>query len=163
MSHLVLGHVSESNYIESVLRSVEILLLSVDPTSGVAALAVIGALAAARRILSARHSQRHEYEADELGLQLVARACFDTVQGSHVMRKMNELQLAVEPKIRSKAVEVGQELLSTHPPSLERFERLQQLALQENFNKYRKCQSMGTRLYNTVWSAPSPEEAKRLR
>jgi Zn-dependent protease with chaperone function len=141
VSHLILGHVSETNRVESILRSLEILLLSIDPTSGVLALAVMGGLAATRRVLSARHSRDHEYEADELGLQLAARACYDTLKGSHVMRKMNELKVSVEPHVESKAVKFGQELLDTHPPSLERFEKMQQMAVEENFAKYRECAS----------------------
>jgi predicted Zn-dependent protease len=139
VSHLILGHVSETNRVESVLRSAEILLLSIDPTSGALALAVMAGLAAARRVLSARHSRAHEHEADELGLELAARACYDTATGAHVMRKMNELRVSVEPHVDSRAVKFGHELLDTHPPSLERFEKMQQMALEENYFKYREC------------------------
>jgi Zn-dependent protease with chaperone function len=143
VSHLIHGHLSETNRTESILRSLEILLLSLDPTSGVISLAVIGGLAATRRMISARHSRDHEYEADDMGLALAARACFDTHKGSHVMRKMNELKVSVEPEVKSSAVKLGDELLASHPPSLERFERMQQRALEENFQKYRNCSKAG--------------------
>jgi Zn-dependent protease with chaperone function len=90
-------------------------------------------------MISARHSRDHEYEADDMGLKLAARACFDTLKGSHVMRKMNELNVALEPQVESAAVKLGQEMLASHPPSLERFDRMQQRAVEENFQKYRNC------------------------
>lgn len=139
--------------LESVLRTIEVLLLSIDPTSGAIALFVIGTLAATRRALAAQQSRENEYEADELGLVIAARACFDTAAGSHVMRKMNELKVAAQPKAQTESVQ----LMDTHPPSLERFHKMQEQAKTENFTKYtnEQCATVSTRLYNALWGASS--------
>lgn len=150
--------------LESVLRTIEVLLLSIDPTSGFLALFVIGTLAATRRAMTAQQSRDNEHEADDLGLILAARACFDTEAGSHVMRKMNELKVAASPKPKSSVDPsntsgntIGS-LMDTHPPSMERFRIMQEHAKEENYTKYahtKHCAKVSTRLYNALWGPSS--------
>lgn len=70
MAHLLLGHVSQSNRAETMLHTIEVLLLSIDPTAGVLALFFIGGLAAIRRAVSAAFSRENEREADNLGVEV---------------------------------------------------------------------------------------------
>ena len=70
MSHLLLGHVSQANRTETMLRTIEVLLLSIDPTAGVLSLFFIGGLAAIRRAVTASFSRDNEREADDLGVEV---------------------------------------------------------------------------------------------
>ncbi|KAL7577371.1 hypothetical protein ACA910_002101 [Epithemia clementina (nom. ined.)] len=175
ISHLILGHVSQSNQVETLLRTVEVLLLSVDPTSGFLSLLVVGALATLRSALSAAHSREHEREADDLGLRITARACYNTVAGAEVMYKMHQADVSLAPSSSSDASDEAPvrpwnlpkahnrrpplQLLDTHPPTLERYERLKQEALDgENYTKYQKdlCATMSSRLYAALgWGVDS--------
>jgi len=166
VSHLILGHVSQTNQVETMLRTLEILLLSIDPTEGVLALVVIGGLVAIRKALSAAHSRDNEQEADDLGIQITARACYDTVSGAEIMNKMHQAKVAMmKPPSGTKnsvsasgdavtdsdtkPVPTELQLFDTHPPTLERYERLQEKAVAgENFTKYRhdQCATMSSRL-----------------
>lgn len=151
VSHLIMGHVSQTNQVETMLRTVEVLFLSLDPTAGLVSLAVIGALAAVHKALAAAHSRENEREADDLGVQLAAKACFDTVKGVHVMRKMHEHSIAsaTQPPSDSSMIR----MMDTHPPSMERFRHLQTRSQTENPSKYvdEKCATVSSRLYGALW------------
>jgi Zn-dependent protease with chaperone function len=149
VSHLILGHVSDANLFETVLRTIEVLLLSIDPTAGAISLFVIGGLAAARRALSAGNSRINELQADELGLKLAAKACFDTRQGCEVIRKMHEHKVAAQPKADSQL----QLLYDTHPPTLERYERMVEQSKVDNSTGQKQCATVASRLYNAMWSS----------
>lgn len=152
ISHLVMGHNSESNYLESILRTMEVLLLSIDPTSGALTLVVIGSLAAIRSALSAAQSRENEYEADDLGLKLAARACFDTQAGAKVMQKMNQAHVSPEPTDwQQNGSLIFRRLYDSHPPSLERFEKMQANSLIENSSKHSHCVNVQSMLLNALW------------
>jgi len=170
VSHLILGHVSATNKIETALRTVEVLLLSMDPTAGLLSVAVMGVIYAARRMVSAAHSRGNELQADELGLKLAARACYDTHAGSHVMYKMHQSATGMAPANSGVVVPAAAappppppsdggsakavvRLMDTHPPSLERWERMKQSAAAgENYTKYPECAHISQRFFNALWS-----------
>lgn len=89
VSHLILGHSSEQNSFEAAFRTVEVLLLSLDPTEGLLSLFFMSSLASIRNAIGALYSRDNERCADELGIKLTAMACFDTRSASNVMRKMH--------------------------------------------------------------------------
>jgi Zn-dependent protease with chaperone function len=153
VSHLIMGHVSQTNNVETMLRTVEVTLLSLDPTAGLLSLAVIGSLAAVHKALAAAHSRENEREADDLGVKLAARACFDTVKGVHVMRKMHEHSVAAATTPRNDSSIIR--MMDTHPPSMERFDHLRQKSKMENPSKYQEqgCATVGTRLYGALWGS----------
>lgn len=145
LSHMLLGHITEKNMLETMLRTVEVLLLSMDPTSGVLSLLFVGSLATLRTAFTAAHSREHEHEADQLGIQLAAMACFDTHRAAAVFRKLHEQ--AGPPS--------GKRLLSfadTHPPSSDRYEKLILASTTENVDKYAdtSCPSVGSRLRSVM-------------
>lgn len=145
LSHMLLGHISEKNMLETMLRTVEVLLLSMDPTSGVLSLLFVGSLATLRTAFTAAHSREHEHEADQLGIQLAAMACFDTHKAAAVFQKLHEQ--AGPPS--------GKRLLSfadTHPPSSDRYEKLILASTTENVDKYAdtSCTSVGSRLRSVM-------------
>jgi len=172
VSHLILGHVSAANKIETALRTVEVLLLSMDPTAGLLSVMVMGFLYAGRKALSAAHSRGNEVQADELGLKLAAKACYDTAAGSKVMYKMHQSATGMVAPVSgggssknkdAMIVEAPQpvaktvvRLMDTHPPSLERWERMQRAAENgENYTKHPECAHISTRFFNALWNSIS--------
>ena len=169
ISHLILGHVSSTNGVETFLRTIEILLLSMDPTAGVLAVFVIGAIYAARRLVSAAYSRENEIEADDLGIEIAAAACYDTIAGCKVMYKMHQVSNdtallsgsnsntsgvvdAETLKAPSSISPAIAHLMDTHPPSLDRYERMLASAKNgENYTKYVNCANIRQRFLNLLW------------
>jgi len=146
LGHMLLGHITEKNMLETMLRTVEVLLLSMDPTSGILSLAFIGTLATLRTAFTAAHSREHEHEADEMGIQLAAMACFDTNKAAAVFQKLHE---------QAEGPQSGKRLLSfadTHPPSADRYEKLILASTTENVDKYAdtSCASVASRLRKVI-------------
>ena len=86
LSHLILGHTSRKTKISSALKTTELVLLSLDPTEGLLAFAIVFLLGIVRLSAEQSYSREYETEADDLGLRLVA-ACeqFDLAAGSRFM------------------------------------------------------------------------------
>ena len=57
ISHLILGHSSSTNAFETSFRTIEILLLSLDPTEGLLSLAFMTFLASVRHAIGAVYSR----------------------------------------------------------------------------------------------------------
>jgi len=170
VSHLILGHVSATNRVETALRTVEVLLLSMDPTAGLLSVLVMSLLYAARKAASAAHSRGNEVQADDLGLKLAAAACYDTRRGSQVMLKMHQASTGMssaEKDVLPKASPAAEgtasgsilstavvRLMDTHPPSLDRWQRLQSAAEDgENYTKHPECAGISSRFFNALWSS----------
>eukprot|EP00536_Pseudo-nitzschia_multiseries_P013363 jgi/Psemu1/245256/estExt_Genewise1.C_5670017 len=139
VSHLILGHLSVSSFYESLIRGAEILVLMLDPTEGLLSLGIASFLSNTREALVASFSRTHETEADELGCRLAAMACYDTRRGVEVFRKMQEE--AVKNGTAS-----NQNMMSSHPPSQERYSNLQLLVETENLSQYSYCNTIGKRI-----------------
>lgn len=179
VSHLVLGHVSEANTMETMLRTLEVLLLSLDPTEGLLSLALVGSLATFRTALTAAHSRENENQADELGIKLAAMACYDTKKASEVFRKMHQHEQhqhqhqhdqggnGEDGPTTNHTTEQEEELknknnartrrqasfLDTHPPIEGRYEDLLTMATErENVERYKDttCASVKTRM-RYIW------------
>jgi len=147
ISHLILGHLTEQNMIQTILRTVEVLLLSMDPTEGLLTLAVVGVLATLRTAVAAAHSRDHEREADELGIQLAAMACFDTKKAAKVFGKLHTHETGGElsPTKWTRFVD-------THPSTADRYKDLLLASETENAEKYSTttCQSVKNRM-SMLW------------
>ena len=153
MSHLILGHISEANRVETMLRTLEVLLLSIDPTSGVLSLFIIGGLAAGRGALTAAYSRDNERQADDMGVEIAARACFDTMVGSEVMKKLHHLSTLESESTLSKAAAI----YSSHPPSNERYDSLTAKASECNKNNHTHCHGVVRRMWASLWKTPRKE------
>lgn len=118
VSHLVLGHLGLANEIEMSLKTTEIVLLSLDPTAGLVTFAIVGILNLFQKAIEMSFSRRHEREADELGLKLLARCNgkFDLEAGAKFMFRLHN------------AEESGGKTgwLDSHPASLERARQIYQ-------------------------------------
>jgi predicted Zn-dependent protease len=88
-------------------------------------------LASTRDALVAAKSRSHEIEADELGCKIAAMSCFDTKRGADVFRKIHQ-----HDKDNDR---VRHDFLATHPSSLERYQVLQKLTEENNFQNYSYC------------------------
>ena len=118
--------------------SLEIFILALDPTDGLLSLGFAGFLASTRDMLIAAHSRSHESEADELGCKLAAMACFDTKKGIKAIYNMHTHD--------TKHGSQSKDLMSSHPPSIERYERLKELSESENTSKYSYCNSLRSQI-----------------
>ncbi|KAL3916338.1 MAG: hypothetical protein SGILL_005225 [Bacillariaceae sp.] len=138
ISHLIQGHLSQSSMLESFLRGIEIIVLMVDPTEGLLSLGLAAFLASSRDAILAGRSRSHETEADVLGCKIAAMCCYNTKRGSDVFRKMH---LHDEDNDR-----VRNDFLATHPTSQERYQALQVLTDETNFDQYSYCTTLQRRI-----------------
>ena len=141
ISHMILAHNSQKNQIELFLRAFEILLLSLDPTDGIWSLSFMAFLGGSRKLLSQAFSRENENQADEFGIEVSARACFDTKRGAYVFQKMH--QKSMENKLNPQRNSFSQ-YFSSHPTSKERYEFLFERSEIENRSKYKdsECKSI---------------------
>eukprot|EP00977_Amphora_coffeiformis_P017156 scaffold5479_cov199-Amphora_coffeaeformis.AAC.95 len=118
VSHLVLGHISLANEIDLGLKTTEIVLLSLDPTAGLVTFAIVGILSFARKAIEMSYSRKHEHEADELGLKLLAECGhqFDLEAGAKFLYRMHNAE--------ESNGKTG--WLDSHPASLERARQIYQ-------------------------------------
>lgn len=138
ISHLVMGHNSQSNLVEYLFRGLEITLLMLDPTEGMFSLMVASFLGSSRQAIVAAHSRSSETEADELGCQLAAMACFDTKKGAEAFLKMHQYD--------ENQGGYKDDLMSSHPAPEGRYEFVKKLSDDENLLKYSYCNTLGRRL-----------------
>ena len=148
ISHLILGHSSARNGLETSFRTLEILMLSLDPTEGLLSLAFMGVLASLRSAIGALHSRENERCADELGIRLTALACYDTRAASQVFYKMHMFNVE-----SGRDVGLGG-LFDSHPPSEERYLYLLKESDEENSTKYEEtnCSSLKTIFFDALKS-----------
>ena len=145
ISHLICQHRTTSNFLQLSLRSIEILFLSLDPTEGFLSLIVMGSLHYVRQAVESLFSRDHEIEADTMGIQIAAMACYDTKRASQVFYKMHQHDV----KTRGESAH-HTTLLSTHPASLQRYEHFQQLSHHENRDKYSNSTCRG--IQQSFWN-----------
>jgi Zn-dependent protease with chaperone function len=155
VSHLLLGHVSQQNWLEAILRTIEVLLLSLDPTEGLVSIVIIGGLATIRTALQASFSREHEREADTLGMRLAARACFDTQRAPQVFARLHQREEeaaaaaaaggGLNPFQINNSVVVS--FASTHPSSHERYQYLMEQSEKEHPQAYDACQTIQKHLH----------------
>jgi len=75
MSHQILGHGEQTTQLTALLFALQLVVLSVLDTTGlVSMLTVLGMAPALKYSYELPHSRRQEFEADAMGLRLVARA-----------------------------------------------------------------------------------------
>lgn len=117
-----------------MIRGLEIAFLMLDPTDGVLSLFFASFLSQTRNALIASKSREDEREADELGCKLCAMACFDTKSGSNVFLKMHEYDVKNNTATRS--------IMSSHPPSAERYQFVKQLSNTVNPVEFSYCEDL---------------------
>ena len=149
ISHLILGHHSARNTLETASRTLEILFLSLDPTEGLLSLGFMSGLASLRAAVGALYSRENERQADELGIKLTAMACYDTKSASIVFQKMQKHN-------EENGLGVGgvgfRGLFDSHPPSEERHLSLLEQSEDENPRKYEEtsCASLTTKFFGAL-------------
>lgn len=114
ISHLICGHSTRLNNIEFYIKSIEILLLSIDPSFGYITLLIVAALATLSEIIQNNFSKDHENEADQLAIILSSMSCYNPIEGSHFMYRLSTLEQQQNPT-RNLIT-----WMDTHPPSISR-------------------------------------------
>ena len=164
LSHLILGHVSNSNTLSTFLRTVEVLLLSLDPTEGALSLGFMSLLAGSRAALLAANSRDAEAEADSLGIKLAAMGCYDTRAAAEVFDRMHKHDTeSGEAKAEEAMASSGSILsfLDSHPPTEERYEYLIKASEEENAERYSTTTCGGMRTIFREMLKREKEEGKR--
>jgi Zn-dependent protease with chaperone function len=115
LSHLMLGHGSSALKASLASLMIQLVFISFVDPFGVLSFFLDFFSFQMTKLLTAYKSRQLETEADTLGLELSAMACFDVELGSHIFRKLGE----VVP-VDSQAVP----WYDSHPPSKQRFEAL---------------------------------------
>jgi hypothetical protein len=115
VSHLLLGHNSSKMGNTVLIAALQLVFLTfIDPTD-ILSIALEYAGYRLSGMYSASYSRQCESEADELGIQIAAQACFDTRRGANVMNKLAKLDGS-----RKKHVSWD----SSHPSSSDRYAAL---------------------------------------
>jgi Zn-dependent protease with chaperone function len=115
LSHVMLGH--NASALETKLMSliVQLIFISFVDPFGILSFFLDYFSFQVTEMYTAYNSRHMETEADTLGIELSAMACFDVEKGSHVFRKLNEL---IPEGSRAST------WFDSHPPSQQRFEAL---------------------------------------
>ncbi|XP_077498318.1 metalloendopeptidase OMA1, mitochondrial-like [Amblyomma americanum] len=118
MAHCILGHgaeqVSYAHLIDFALVGFLAAIWAIMPTDGIAVVTHWFFEKVVSILLRLPYSRKLEREADEVGLQLAAKACFDVREASAFWTKMSLMQNALEDV----------EFISTHPSHERRSEYL---------------------------------------
>lgn len=119
VSHLICGHSSRINNIEFVIKSVEILLLSIDPSLGFVTILIVALLATISEFIQNSFSKEYENEADKMAIILTSMSCYKPIEGSHFMYRMSTLENQTMNKLLT--------WMDTHPPSINRSKEIYKL------------------------------------
>ena len=121
LGHYLLEHGQKARDIGTALSILQLAVLgSVDPTGVVSAAIEFGAFTYGVNLAAVLpQSRQHEHEADELGLQLVARTCRDPQRAATAHRRLMELERAGGGDTSRTSI------FSSHPATEERFANLQ--------------------------------------
>ena len=159
IAHMILGHNSAQNQVEFALRTTEVLLLSIDPTAGFFSMIFMAGIYAVRKAVAAAYSRDHETAADVLGLQLAAAACFDTAAGARILETLHQQTKAPRTLAASAAAAAASSspptsvsaIMDSHPPTVERFQKMMAQAETENYHHHAKCMTVSRRLHSALW------------
>lgn len=125
IAHVVLNHAAEKVSFASVLDFAVIIIMAalwlLMPTDGLAIITQWFNNKIVKLLLELPYSRKLETEADEVGLELIARACFDVRESSSLWKRLaflEEISTGEEPPL---------EWISTHPASETRAALLDEL------------------------------------
>lgn len=142
ISHVLAGHSEETLIRQAFTRLLQLVALSLlDPTGG---LSLMGEAALwvgdTAGLLDAQHSQTHETEADNLGLLIMAEACYNPLDGAKFFNTLAVLEKSagagadsladvdnVASKMHSKKKSFS-DYFNTHPRAADRFPQLEEAA-----------------------------------
>ena len=111
LSHVLLDHSEQQAYNNLGLSVISLLVISIlDPTGIFSLLGEIGIFTMSP-LINLGFSRDHETEADELGMELAARACFDPAKLKSTFEKMKAYAAAMSAKGGGSS----HELLRSHP------------------------------------------------
>eukprot|EP01034_Spumella_vulgaris_P022429 gene22429-28554_t len=123
ISHVILGHMDEEVPSDALLLGFQLLIMSLVDPAGISTFIFDVYLNKFREYIRAGYSRLHEQEADDLGMQIAGKACFNVGLGVNVFKKLAELDG------RTKT-----DWADTHPASIERYQKL--TAASEQFREH---------------------------
>ena len=170
ISHFLLEHVEKEQSYNVTLKILQLMLLSFIEPVGILSVLYDFLIAGVATYLDASYSRECEEEADELGMELAARACFDTKKSTKIFQRLSaaltgspgpdvalfsEVPEASKDQDLKKIKKDGSNPLQatnppvkrkanwndTHPHWDERIENVNNLSDKFNPDKYRTCHS----------------------
>ena len=131
ISHMILHHSTNKLFVQIGLSVSQLIIYTfIDPV-GYSSFMIDGAMETLTNYFTMAYSRQCECEADNLGIAITARACYDTAEGSKIFKKFNE----VSNNHRTS-------FAKTHPGDLDRYEKLTEMSKNENWNTYTNCKSL---------------------
>jgi Peptidase family M48 len=99
ISHLMLGHTHKRGDLQSNIAKVQLVLMTLVDSTGYWTFLFDLLSYKLGSYLIASDSRHGEEEADELGIVIAARACFDTKKGSNIFHKFEKLEVILLSKV----------------------------------------------------------------
>jgi hypothetical protein len=131
VSHLILGHVKHKNDLHFTVGFVALISMSFFDPSGVTGFLFDYCLEKLSGFLEAAHSREAEKEADLLGIEIAAAACYDTAKGAKIFNKFDVLS-------GHSCVDWS----STHPSSSSRYHLAQERSQTLNAGQMSECKTI---------------------
>jgi Zn-dependent protease with chaperone function len=149
ISHFILEHVEKEQSYNATLKILHLILLTFVEPLGLLSIFYDQLLSIISTFLDASYSRECEEEADTLGVELVARACYDTSLSAKIFLKLANATMRPASSSAYDPVVEETELIShkpvgwndTHPSWDTRIENVASLSKEHNSERYRTCQS----------------------
>jgi Zn-dependent protease with chaperone function len=149
ISHFILEHVEKEQSYNATLKILQLILLTFVEPLGLLSVFYDQLLSTVSTFLDASYSRECEEEADTLGIELAARACYDTSKSAKIFLKLANATMNPTSSSSSDPLVEETELIShksvgwndTHPSWDSRIENVTTLSRDHNSERYRTCQS----------------------
>ncbi|KZT03044.1 uncharacterized protein LAESUDRAFT_729551 [Laetiporus sulphureus 93-53] len=115
-----IGHVVERHVIERY-SSMKVLLFMVSMLVNVIGVDIGLAQLLSSIMYTLPNTRKQEFEADEVGLKLIAKACYDPAAATEMFKRLGQLDKSEDTEM------IHMPFLKTHPPSEARVQRLEAL------------------------------------
>lgn len=130
VSHVIHDHSMSRSNVQMILYVLQLVALSfVDPL-GISFIFYDVIVSQVSNLITASYTREDEYEADETGIKIAAKACVNTVAAAGIFKKFNDFEESMGRHAS---------WFDSHPMSIDRFNILTQLSTENNPTKYSHC------------------------
>ena len=131
ISHMILHHSTNKLFVQIGLSVSQLIIYTfIDPV-GYSSFVIDGAMETLTNYFTKAYSRQCESEADDMGIAITARACYNTAEGCKIFKKFNEVS-------HNHRTSYNQ----THPGDLDRYEKLTEMSKTENYEAYSNCKQL---------------------
>ena len=121
LTHYLENHSREQVQLTFMTKGIVMVLLSlIDPTGGVSGFALELFLPYIDNFITAANSREHEHEADRIGLEIVARSCYNPTKAMKLFTNMKNFEIQYKSTTANLTTKATLNMLNSHPLSVER-------------------------------------------